>query len=120
MDPEQTLIEYFEAVTALDFETAADCLDDLLTWIEHGGFAPGLNSPKLKEFLASRLAIVASESSAQVVWNADDLTDVYDMSAEQAAEFLEKHAEDIVESMTEKGWHVIGYHIDVDGYGKLP
>jgi hypothetical protein len=40
MDPEATLIALLEAIDAREREDAEALLDNLMTWIEQGGFPP--------------------------------------------------------------------------------
>lgn len=49
----------------------------------------------------------SDEKYAEVAWTVTDLTDVYDMTDEQAADFLAEHSRTIQERMTERGWDAI-------------
>lgn len=67
MDPEQTLIDYFEAAANNDQAEAEDHLADLLHWIQKDGVAPSLQSPKLRTYLERELTadIIAAVDSAE-------------------------------------------------------
>jgi hypothetical protein len=56
MDPEQTLIEYFDALDQDDESTARSRLADLAEWANKGGWLPGLVNTKLRHYLRRWLA----------------------------------------------------------------
>lgn len=58
--------------------------------------------------LCERLNISAvPERFAQVAWSVEDVTDVYEVTDQQAIELLLNSARDIQEQMVERGWDVI-------------
>ena len=54
MDPDAALSDVFDAVADRDPERAAELAENLLHWIDHGGFLPGggrLRQSSLERFL---------------------------------------------------------------------
>lgn len=55
MDPEETLIAYFDAVSTDDRCAAEDHLSNLLEWVQKDGYLPGLKSIKLRAYLQEEM-----------------------------------------------------------------
>jgi hypothetical protein len=48
---------------------------------------------------------------ARIGWSIEDITDVYDLTDEQAEEFLEKYENSIRDSMIDAGWEAIDVYM---------
>lgn len=42
MDPQATLNDLFQAIELADLETACDCLEALIGWLNKGGYEPSV------------------------------------------------------------------------------